>query len=270
MTTDISKIETNKVKNFTTGESVELKSLWSDKSAVVIFFRRWGCMFCRVWAKEVSEIAPILTRNNIKLIGVGVEEVGGKEFIEGKFFDGDLYYVESLATYQNLGFKRFNVFSIMGSLLWKSSRATYSKGKEMAVGGDLRGDWGQTGGALLVEKGGKLLHEFRQDGPGDHMSNLDILKIFGLEHEFKPKEPTTLDWLSSLNAAEAAIILVTQYIRQYRTLEHLKKQDCSVMIACLVGHLEWVFLNFFIFTSGLNKPQIRNSQGRIVDAFKRY
>lgn len=35
----------------------------------------------------------------------------------------------------------------------------------------------QTGGALLVGKGGNLQREFIQTGPGDHLSNLDILKV---------------------------------------------------------------------------------------------
>lgn len=35
----------------------------------------------------------------------------------------------------------------------------------------------QTGGAVLVEKGGKLLRHFVQTGPGDHLSNKEILQV---------------------------------------------------------------------------------------------
>ncbi|XP_026324576.1 prostamide/prostaglandin F synthase-like isoform X3 [Hyposmocoma kahamanoa] len=187
MAADLSVIGTHKVKRIPNGESVELKSLWQDQNVAIVFFRRWGCMLCRLWAKELGEIAPILHKNNVKLIGVGVEEAGSKEFVEGKFFDGDLYYVEDMNTYQNLGFKRFNVISIITSLFWKQSREAIFKGRSMGLGGDLKGDWVQTGGALLIGKDGKLLHHFVQTGPGDHLSNLDILKNFGLEHEYKPE-----------------------------------------------------------------------------------
>ena len=35
-----------------------------------------------------SALQPILVKNNVRLIGVGLEELGVQEFIDGKFFDG--------------------------------------------------------------------------------------------------------------------------------------------------------------------------------------
>ncbi|KAJ2943051.1 hypothetical protein O0L34_g18740 [Tuta absoluta] len=187
MTTNLSVIGLHKVKSVLNEQSVELKSLWQDQDAAVVFFRRWGCMFCKLWAKELSEIAPILQKNNVKLVGVGLEENGHKEFVDGKFFDGELYYVEDQKTYQELGFKRFNIFSIIGSLFWKQSRDAIAKGKTMGLPNNYRGDWGQTGGMLLVGKGGTLKQNFVQNGPADHLSNLEILKHFGLESEYTPE-----------------------------------------------------------------------------------
>ena len=40
------------------------------------------------------------------MIGVGVEELGVEEFVEGKFFDGELYIDTQKKSYQDLGFKR--------------------------------------------------------------------------------------------------------------------------------------------------------------------
>ncbi|XP_026484200.1 prostamide/prostaglandin F synthase-like isoform X2 [Vanessa tameamea] len=184
MTPDIIAIGSQKIKSIPGGESVELKTLWQDQNVAIIFFRRWGCLFCRLWAKELGEIAPILKKNNIKLVGIGVEEAGSKEFIDGKFFDDELFCVEDRSTYQMLGFKRFNVVTILTSLLWKQSRDAISKGKSMGLGGDLKGDWVQTGGALFVEKGGNVIRHFAQTGPSDHLPNEEILKLFGLENEY--------------------------------------------------------------------------------------
>lgn len=55
---------------------------------MILFLRRWGCLYCRLWAKEVSQIAQTLRENKIRLIGVGPEELGVKEFEEGKHLDG--------------------------------------------------------------------------------------------------------------------------------------------------------------------------------------
>ncbi|KPJ16341.1 Prostamide/prostaglandin F synthase [Papilio machaon] len=131
MSVDINVIGSHKIRSIPGGEQVELKTFWQDQDAVVIFFRRWGCMLCRLWAKELSEIAPVLKKNNIKLVGIGVENAGSKEFLEGKFFDGELYHVDDISTYHTLGFKRFNVVSIITSLFWKQSREAIAKGRGM-------------------------------------------------------------------------------------------------------------------------------------------
>ncbi|KAJ0170564.1 hypothetical protein K1T71_013935 [Dendrolimus kikuchii] len=203
MSADITEIGVQKVKSVSSGEIVELKSFWEDQNVAIIFFRRWGCMLCRLWAKELAEIVPVLRKNNIKLVGVGVEEIGANEFADGKFFDGDLYYVENISTYRLLGFKRFNVLSIITSLFWKQSRDAIFKGRGMGLGGDLKGDWVQTGGALLVEKGGKVLQHFVQTGPGDHLPNVDILKNFGLENEYVPEQTDNKPAEEKENTTEA-------------------------------------------------------------------
>lgn len=53
-------------------------------------------MFCRVAAKELSILAPHLAKANVRLIGIGLEELGVEEFMEGKFFDGGQLLIYSL------------------------------------------------------------------------------------------------------------------------------------------------------------------------------
>ncbi|XP_013145676.1 PREDICTED: prostamide/prostaglandin F synthase-like isoform X2 [Papilio polytes] len=184
MSVDINAIGSHKIRSVPGGEQVELKTFWQDQDAVVIFFRRWGCMLCRLWAKELSEIAPVLKKNNIKLVGIGVENAGSKDFMEGKYFDGELYHVEDISTYNTLGFKRFNVVSIITSLFWKQSREAIAKGRGMGLHSDLIGDSLQNGGCLLIQNGGKSRH-FVQLGPADMLPNVDILEHFNLEAEYK-------------------------------------------------------------------------------------
>jgi prostamide/prostaglandin F2alpha synthase len=51
---------------------------------IIIYFHRQG-------AKELSRLTPILDPYCIKNIGVGLEDFGLEEFVEGNFFTGDLY-----------------------------------------------------------------------------------------------------------------------------------------------------------------------------------
>ncbi|XP_012257773.2 prostamide/prostaglandin F synthase-like [Athalia rosae] len=177
---DLKKISKNQVKNVATGEVVPLESLWKDQTVVIVFFRRWGCLLCRVWAKEVSAIADILKQHNIKLIGVGVEDFDAQEFVDGNFFKGELYVDINKKTYADIGFKRYNYFSVIKSLFSSESRAAINKGKELKVGGNYKGDGLQNGGALVVKQGGELLYSFKQDGPAQHVKNSKFLEVLSI------------------------------------------------------------------------------------------
>ena len=88
-------------------------------------------------AREVSAIKPILDQNQVKLVGVGLEELGLEEFIEGKFFQGDLYIDEKKQSYNELGFKRFGFLGLFPAVLSRLSRAAQSRAKSLGLGGML-------------------------------------------------------------------------------------------------------------------------------------
>ncbi|KAF4529682.1 hypothetical protein B566_EDAN010768 [Ephemera danica] len=177
---EVKNIATNLIKCVSTGETVTMESLWKNETCVIIFFRRWGCLFCRLWAHDLKEISPILKQNNIRLIGVGPEEIGIQDFTEGKYFDGELYIDTEKKTYNGLGFKRFSYLSILWALLTKTSRDAISRGKAANLGGDFKGDGLQNGGALIVGAGGKMLFSYRQEEPAEHVTNSKILEVLGL------------------------------------------------------------------------------------------
>ncbi len=43
---------------------------------------------CRLAAREVSALKPVLDANNVKLIGVGLDDAGTEKFLAGKYFNG--------------------------------------------------------------------------------------------------------------------------------------------------------------------------------------
>ena len=51
----------------------------------------------------------------------------------------------------------------------------------MGVKGDMKGDAFQNGGTIIVEKGGKLIFEHRQEDAAEHISVEQILSSLGLE-----------------------------------------------------------------------------------------
>jgi len=141
-------------------------------------------MFCRVAAKELSLLAPQLSQANVRLIGIGLEKLGVEEFIQGKFFDGELYVDQDKKAFKSLNFKRLNILNLAKYMVSSKAREIMDKGKKMAVGGNVAGDGWQNGGLMVVEaKGADILFEFKQDNPADHAENSDILQALGLQSE---------------------------------------------------------------------------------------
>ncbi|XP_069598781.1 prostamide/prostaglandin F synthase [Ranitomeya imitator] len=178
---DLVKLGALPVRHAVTGETVELQSLWRDHTSVLFFLRRFGCQLCRWTAKEVSKLQDSFSANQVRLIGIGPESLGLKEFVDGNFFTGELYLDESKQSYKELGFKRYNALSIVPAALGKKVRDVVTKANADGVQGNFSGDLLQSGGMLIVTKGGeKVLLHFVQDSPGDHISLETVAQTLGI------------------------------------------------------------------------------------------
>ena len=83
----------NTVNLYLSKQMVEVQSLWAKQTAVVVFLRRFGWQLCRLWSTELSSVKPQLDAHNVRLCGVGLEELGLEEFQEGQFFTGGQFYI---------------------------------------------------------------------------------------------------------------------------------------------------------------------------------
>jgi len=85
--------------------------------ALVFIIRRLGCPVCRTTALLLSSIKPQLDSLNIPLVGITWQTNGElKAFLEGGFWNGDLYLDENRASYvatKTSGF--FGFFKLIGS-----------------------------------------------------------------------------------------------------------------------------------------------------------
>ncbi|KAM3621300.1 uncharacterized protein V6R79_009226 [Siganus canaliculatus] len=182
---DLAAVGKNLLKS-ETGENVELQSLWQDQAVVLFFLRRFGCQVCRWTATEISKLEPDLKASGVALVGVGPEELGLKEFKEGGFFKGSLYVDEHKKSYKDLGFKRYTAISVVPAALGKKVRDVAAKAKADGIQGNFSGDLLQSGGTLIVAKGGeKVLLHFIQDSPGDHLPLEEIAKTLGISSTAK-------------------------------------------------------------------------------------
>ena len=186
---EASKISENKLKSAVTGEEICVKSLWENQDCVITFFRRFGWPFCRLAAKQLSGIKQELDAHNVRLVGIGVEELGVKEFIDGKFFDGDLFIDIEKKCFKDMNYKRYGILNLIPALFSKTSRDAVSEAKAANLGGDLKGDYYQVGGTLVVAKGGeKVLFSHKQEALADHVDPSEVLKSLNIEVTLKPED----------------------------------------------------------------------------------
>lgn len=170
------------VKEASSGKDVVLESLWRDQRCVVMFFRRFACPYCRHDAVLLSKLKPQLDQANVRLVGIGHENTGLEDFQKEALFKGELYVDVERNAYKALEFKRFNYFNIFPAILTSGARAKAAAAKEANVGGDMTtGDGLQTGGMLIVEKGGgSVLLNYKQNSPHDYPGNSTILEALGI------------------------------------------------------------------------------------------
>jgi prostamide/prostaglandin F2alpha synthase len=129
----------------------------------------------------MSSIKPQLDAHGVRLVGVGVEPLGVEDFMKEGYFVGEVYVDPDKQCYKDLGFKRMNVLSLVGSLFTQPTRAAISKSRQDGITGNLRGDGQQNGGTLVIATGGEMLLSHIESKPGDHVDVKDILKVLDIE-----------------------------------------------------------------------------------------
>lgn len=184
----LQKIENNIVRKSDTKEEIRLSSFWKEDNVVIFFMRRFGWLFCRLAARELSLLQPRLAAADCRLLAVGLEDVGLQEFLDGGFFKGDVVVDNDQRCYKALGFRRMNLLTLGPALLAKVSRDAMGKAKQQGIANNLKGDGFQNGGLLVVAAGGRVLYEYRQENPADHAPNSDILQALNLSPDPTPAE----------------------------------------------------------------------------------
>eukprot|EP01147_Barroeca_monosierra_P010663 gene10663-7804_t len=168
-------IEHLEVQDAFTGEYIPLHQIWSEKTVVLGFFRRFGCKLCRYAAVQLSTLQGFLDAAGARLVAVGFEAVGLQAFVNGKFFSGDIYVDLSRACYRGLKLENLGFLRGMAMLLTDTRVASTLKEAKDVAYGDFKGDGMQLGATFVVGPGCNVFLEHRQKHFGDN-PNLDEVK----------------------------------------------------------------------------------------------
>lgn len=145
--------------------------------------------------------------NGVNMVAIGLEQLGAQDFVNGNFFDGEVYVDEGKKSYRDLGYKRFTWLSIWTALLSRISRAAVTESKRMNISGNLSGDGLQNGGLLIVDKGGsKVLLNHHEETPGDHVANETVLQSLGITEVVPSDKPEPEAEDTPVDCSEACAI----------------------------------------------------------------
>ncbi|XP_064642518.1 prostamide/prostaglandin F synthase-like [Lineus longissimus] len=139
---------------------------------------------CRAYSRQLSALKPQLDANNVRMIGIGLEELGVEEFVEGKFFDGELYIDMKKESFKTLNFRRYNIFTVIKAIFTDPAKKLLAWANNENIKGNMSGDGFQNGGTLIVQAGGtKQLLFYKQEDAAQHVPLEDVLKALGIEEK---------------------------------------------------------------------------------------
>lgn len=184
---DLTLIEDKKIYCLKSKQEIQLSELWTclkkDQFVFIIMFRRFGCVFCKNSAIELSKIADKLQKHypeKVNFIGIGVDDSHLSEWRKEGYFKYPLYINKKRTIYKALKMKRPNFLSGYGfcqksvfRTLKRISTNTRTKEIKTDFGG---GDFFQLGGSMLIGNQGNIEFAYFDSYYGDHATEEQIFE----------------------------------------------------------------------------------------------
>jgi hypothetical protein len=154
------------------GRLVRLGELWADRTAVLVFVRHFGCLFCK---QQIAAISPFLDR--IRSSGAELAVIGHGTIEEARAFRDEQKMVVPLLTdpsrqsYCALQMRRGLASSLAPAVLVRGLRALGAGFRQSRVAGDPL----QQGGVVVIAPGGVERFRFISRDAGDHPTPAQIL-----------------------------------------------------------------------------------------------
>ncbi len=151
------------------GNSILVSALWKNQTAVLIFLRHFGCIFCRQHAKQVWADRAHYERTGAKIIfisnGAAYMIKGFKE--ELGITSAPIFTDPSLDAFKAVGFKRGFKASLGITAIGNAIKALGQGHRQGNVFGKDQGDLWQLGGLVVVKQDETVPYVFISQAAGD-------------------------------------------------------------------------------------------------------
>lgn len=163
------------------GRPVRLGDLWSERPAVLVFVRHFGCVFCREMVVDVHRHRHEFEEADVELavIGFGTLEQAA-QFRKMQNVDVPLLVDPERRVYELAGAKVATLGELIGpAQIWRGLRATI--GSRLRLGsiavhqGRIWGHAAQLGGVLVIAPDGTVRYAHLSEQSGDNPRAHEVL-----------------------------------------------------------------------------------------------
>lgn len=171
-----------------TGTQMKFSELWhnlgSKQYIYVIFFRRFGCIFCKASAMEISKTGKNIEKRYpglIKVVGIGVDTFNYEEWKRGDYFAFPMFVNRNMTIYKSMKMKSPGLLNCYGACYkkllnnwWAILKNPRMKSVTTQLAG---GNFFQLGGSFLLDKQGAILFHYFDSFYGDHPSEEQLMDL---------------------------------------------------------------------------------------------
>lgn len=154
------------------GRRIPFEQLWTDRLAVLVFVRHFGCIFCR---QQIVALRPVAER--VRSLGGEIIIVGNGTTAQAHAFSNEqktpfqVFTDPERQAYRALGMRR-GVRSVMSPGVFTRTVGAWRQGfRQWKIAGDPL----QQGGVVIVGPGGVEYYRFISREAGDHPPAGEIL-----------------------------------------------------------------------------------------------
>ena len=154
------------------GSTVRLGSLWSDRPAVVVWLRHFGCLFCREQTAEFRARAQDIQRGGARLAFIGNGGVRHAGAFRDEFCPECTVLTDpELTSYRLIG-ARGGIVNTLGPQAWAAGIRAFRRGARQEK---TQGHPFQQGGVLVVTPDQRVVYSYLSKAAGDHPPVDDVI-----------------------------------------------------------------------------------------------
>ena len=155
------------------GASHQLGELWSDRPAIIVWLRHFGCIYCREQAREYTAVDATLDSAGVRLAFVGNGTPRAARWFHDRFTpEATVLTDPGLRTYRLIG-ARSGLLSTVGPRTWGHALRALRRGARQGM---VRGRAFQQGGTLVMAPGDRVLYRHISAAAGDHPDPADVVE----------------------------------------------------------------------------------------------